>query len=464
MKLDNLWEKLGKPRYVCAPMVEQSDLPFRLLLRKHGVPLCYTPMIHSREFLTKPQKRANMFQTCPEDRPLIAQLCANDPDILLQAAKLIENDVDAVDLNFGCPQSIARRGNYGAFLLTQVDLMCSLISILHKNLKIPVTCKIRILPDEEDTMKMVHRLADAGISILTVHGRTKEENKQLVKHCNWKIIKRIKDELDIPVFANGGAETKADADESMATTGVDAYMAAESILSNPLMFDPKCAISPVNLAYTYLDEVKYCLENFKHVTTPKTIRPHLFKILFQDLQIIPELRPSLGRARPGEFRGIVDTLRQRISEMNEHDYGMMHKYTWPWYRRYNKTKEHVKNKKRKMQCLQNEFRKRRKISVSTQNDSEKKPAEVEGKENIVKTDAGEIAKSVEVQIDLKSKFLLEDFDQAILLEIDKQVEEEKRNKPAQQIGKKKRKKKKKNRKKQNVNQGKKKAEDISVQN
>ena len=73
-------------------------------------------------------------------------------------------------LNFGCPQGIARRGNYGAFLMTQVDIMCSLISTLSKNLKIPVTCKIRIKNSDKETMKMVHRLVDAGISILAVHG------------------------------------------------------------------------------------------------------------------------------------------------------------------------------------------------------------------------------------------------------------------------------------------------------
>jgi len=444
----NLWEKLGKPRYVCAPMVEQSDLPFRLLLRKHGVPLCYTPMIHSREFLRKPQKRSNMFQTCPEDRPLIAQFCANDPDILLQATKIVENDVDAVDLNFGCPQSIARRGNYGAFLLNQVDLMCSLISILHKNLKVPVTCKIRILPDEEDTMKMVHRLADAGISILTVHGRTKEENKQLVRHCNWKIIKRIKDELNIPVFANGGAETIEDADECMKMTGVDAYMAAESLLSDPLMFDPGHGISCMQLANMYMDEVAYCHQQFKHITTPKTIRPHLFKILFQDLQIVPELRQNLGRARAEEFRVVINTLQQKLKEMNEHDYKMMQGYTWPWYRRHNKTLESIANKKRKMQFLQNEYRKRRKI-VNGEGEASKKPE----KDQISKNEEGKenTAEPAESKPDGSKThvFLMQDFNATVLEQIDKDVEEENRNKPAVPVGGRK-KKKKKNRKKKQV--------------
>lgn len=80
----------------------------------------------------------------------------------MQAAKMLEDEVDAIDINLGCPQGIARRGHYGAFLLSEPDLICSIVKLLHDNLKVPVTCKIRLLPKEEDTMRLAKRIEQAG--------------------------------------------------------------------------------------------------------------------------------------------------------------------------------------------------------------------------------------------------------------------------------------------------------------
>ena len=143
------YKRIGRPKYLVAPMVDQSELPYRMLTRKYGAQLCYTPMFHARLFSTDPKYRANMFTPCPEDRPLTVQFCANDPDILLAAAKLVENDCDAVDINLGCPQGIAKKGNYGSFLLEKKELIVSMVSKLHAELAVPVTCKIRCLPTEE---------------------------------------------------------------------------------------------------------------------------------------------------------------------------------------------------------------------------------------------------------------------------------------------------------------------------
>lgn len=111
-------------------MVEQSELPYRMLVRKYGAHICYTPMFHSRLFSQSADYRKKNFKPHKEDRPLVVQFCANDPDTLLKAAKYVENDCDAVDINLGCPQGIARKGNYGSFLLEKTDLIVSMVTIL----------------------------------------------------------------------------------------------------------------------------------------------------------------------------------------------------------------------------------------------------------------------------------------------------------------------------------------------
>lgn len=117
------YESIGSPKYICAPMVDQSELAFRMLCRRYGTSLAYTPMLHSRLTVEDKNYLPLNFSTCPEDRPLIIQFCGNEPDTLLEACKKVQDQCDAVDINLGCPQGIAKKGNYGSFLLDKPDLI-----------------------------------------------------------------------------------------------------------------------------------------------------------------------------------------------------------------------------------------------------------------------------------------------------------------------------------------------------
>lgn len=123
----DLYRSIGSPKYIVAPMVDQSELAWRILSRLHGADLVYTPMIHAALFSSDDHPsylRAQFDLAMGEegraglDRPLMAQFCANDPKVFLRAAMRIAEPgaCDAVDLNLGCPQGIAKRGRYGAFL------------------------------------------------------------------------------------------------------------------------------------------------------------------------------------------------------------------------------------------------------------------------------------------------------------------------------------------------------------
>lgn len=166
------------------------------------------------------------------DRPLIAQLAGSNIDDLICAGGMIQEYVTAIDLNCGCPQNIAKRGNYGAYLLPQRDKLCSIVEQLVRQLEVPVSVKIRKLPSDLDTVSLCRDLESCGAAALTVHGRTKEQNKQYVGAADWSIIRKIKEALTIPVIANGGIGCYDDLSKCAETTRVDGVMSSEAILEN----------------------------------------------------------------------------------------------------------------------------------------------------------------------------------------------------------------------------------------
>ena len=153
LKSWDFFASMGSPKFHVAPMVDQSELAFRMLCRRHGATCAYTPMIHARLFVESPKYREEIFTTCAADRPLLVQFCANDPDMLLEAAKMVAPVCDGVDINFGCPQRIAKKGRYGAFLMDDWATIDALIRKLDEELPVPVTAKIRVYDDLETSVK-----------------------------------------------------------------------------------------------------------------------------------------------------------------------------------------------------------------------------------------------------------------------------------------------------------------------
>eukprot|EP01138_Halocafeteria_seosinensis_P012983 gb/GECG01013261.1/.p1 GENE.gb/GECG01013261.1/~~gb/GECG01013261.1/.p1 ORF type:complete len:505 (+),score=63.13 gb/GECG01013261.1/:1-1515(+) len=303
--------------YIVAPMVDQSELAFRMLCREFGAHVCYTPMIHSRLFVECDTYREEIFATCKEDRPLIIQFCGNDPLVLQQAAEMVQDQCDAIDLNLGCPQGIARRGNYGAFLLEQPDVVEEIVKHLASTLTVPVTCKIRVLHNEEETLKLAKRLENAGCSLLTLHGRSRHENKEAVRCCNWKLIRRVKEALDIPVVANGGIFNLADAHRCLQETQCDGVMVSETILENPAVFSngyhPQTGIfyDQLDLASRYLQLAQ------EYGSFRKQVRSHLFKMLHGGLQDHLDLRVKLAKI-PTSSSSFFADMEEIVARLREH--------------------------------------------------------------------------------------------------------------------------------------------------
>eukprot|EP00041_Stephanoeca_diplocostata_P038802 m.1556443 g.1556443 ORF g.1556443 m.1556443 type:complete len:770 (+) comp25272_c2_seq20:256-2565(+) len=235
---------LSLPALVLAPMVGGSELAFRMLTRNHGVTLCYTPMMYSSRFATDKTYRDAEFQTHPSDRPLVAHFCGNDPDTMLAAARLIEKDCDAIDINLGCPQRIAHSGHFGSYLLGLEDrhIVRNMVTRLVGGLDIPVFCKIRLLDTVEDTVELCRDIAAAGCSLIAIHARyrgTATRRRDGPAHLDQltQVVKALRSSnVQIPILANGNVRCAQDVVDNLQSTDTQGIMSAEGILDDPAIF------------------------------------------------------------------------------------------------------------------------------------------------------------------------------------------------------------------------------------
>ncbi|MCO5562801.1 hypothetical protein L7F22_016433 [Adiantum nelumboides] len=317
------WKNLGEPKLIVAPMVDQSELPFRMLCRKYGATAAYTPMLHARLFANCPKYRSNEFTTCPEDRPLFVQFCANDPEKLLAAAQIVEPFCDYVDINLGCPQRIAKRGNYGAFLMDDLPLVRSLVEILAVNLSVPVSCKIRIFPKLEDTLAYARMLEEAGCSLLAVHGRTRDQKDGRIVRADWLAIKAVKQALRIPVLANGNIRCLEDVHECLRETGADGVLSADSLLANPALFAGYQLLDAVlddSKELEDLDQPKLLLEYLEfseqYPVPGRMVRAHVHRMLGNWFKIHPDIREDHNK-ESNLTKEFLETVVQNLRDRKE---------------------------------------------------------------------------------------------------------------------------------------------------
>ncbi|CAD2107396.1 tRNA-dihydrouridine synthase, putative [Plasmodium vinckei] len=319
------WEILGNPKYVLAPMVDLSELPFRLLCRNYNCDLAFTPMLHSKNFVEHSKYRIGYFKKCDQDKPLIAQFCGNDPSTILKAIDYIKDDVNGVDINLGCPQQIAKKGNYGAFLLHKHDEVVNLISDITNNCNVPISCKIRKIDnDYQKTLNLCYDLQSRNVKMITVHGRTKEEKGVNIKECDYEIIKIIKERLNIPIIANGSIENFEDIEKCLNYTKTDAVMCAEIMLEKPSFFSNK-NINTIDLVNEYYDLF------LKYETNTKYLKSHLFKMLYKYFTVHTDLRDLLNNCHTiNDYLSFRDLLNQKRNENS------LVESAHSWYRRYRK--------------------------------------------------------------------------------------------------------------------------------
>lgn len=300
--------KFIESKFILAPMVDQSELAWRMFSRKYGFQVCYTPMIHAAVFIKDSTYRRENMQSCSEDRPLIVQFCANNVETFVEAAKLVAADCDAVDLNLGCPQSIAKRGHYGAFLQDDWDLIYKMVKMCSNEVSIPITCKIRIFEDVEKTVKYAQMLESAGAKLLGVHGRTREQKGMNTGLASWPHIQAVCKAVKIPVYSNGNIQFFEDIQLCLNETGCRGVMIAEGSLHNPAICTDKL-FPACDLALEYILFVE------KYPCPISYVRGHLFKLLHFILEKHCNYRSKVGTCKLlPEFREVIVELQDLIQK------------------------------------------------------------------------------------------------------------------------------------------------------
>lgn len=226
------------PPLALAPMVGLSHSALRSLAQEEGgVGLLFTEMLAARRLPEENARISPYLIRTKGERPLFYQLFLTEEDAVGPAvARLHELDAAGVDLNLGCPAPQLRRHGAGVFLTSDPDRVCSLIRALRKATSLPLSAKIR-LGENLDTDRLLdfcHMLEDEGLDMLTVHGRLNDE--KFCRRPRWQMIGRVKDALRIPVLANGGIFSVADARECLRLSGADGLMLGRGAASRPWLF------------------------------------------------------------------------------------------------------------------------------------------------------------------------------------------------------------------------------------
>ena len=398
-------------RSVMAPMVSASDYPFRHFLSKyHGVDLTFTQMLHAHNFVVGkvyrechldlwetgkqypdflPSQLACLegFENLPngptendtKDMPVIVQLAGHDVDTVLRAAtRILEHvgpnhrPVSGFDLNLGCPQGIARKGNYGAFLMeSDFDRVCEILTALKRMVpsETAVSAKIRLPTSDELLKERIPRLVDTGINFMTIHGRTLYENKTKVGPCHVERIGlavQLARSVDptFPVIANGGMEDFVDVQDILRNSGAVAAMSSEALLETPNIFQQTSRnLTPRQLLEQQFGFARDYLHVCATVTPPLpgllgrtkggsfyVAKGHLFKFLHRYLQENVDLRDKLAEAKPVDnilrAHAWLDELYGRYDNLSDEELENKSSASpeASWYRRHRKPDRRVHQK------------------------------------------------------------------------------------------------------------------------
>lgn len=228
VKIDN--------QVVLAPMAGICDSAFRTIVKSMGCGLIETEMVSTKSIQYDSRRAFEMLYMTDFERPISQQIFGSDIKSFEIASKEIYEITkpDIIDINMGCPvRKVAIKSNAGCALLKTPEKVRSIVETVVDNVPIPVTVKIRSGWDVDsiNTVEIAKIAEEAGASAVTVHPRTRDQKYDIP--ADWSIIKKVKENVDIPVIGNGDIWSCYDAKRMLDETGCDAVMIGRAVRGNP---------------------------------------------------------------------------------------------------------------------------------------------------------------------------------------------------------------------------------------
>lgn len=270
---------------ILAPMAGVTDLPFRKICKKFGPGLVCTEMVSSKAIYYDDSKTKLLMKTEGEKRPISMQIFGSDEETMGYAAKYISKLSDIVDINMGCPAPKVVKNGDGSKLLLDINKAEKIIKAVVKNSNKPVTLKIRKGWDCDHivAIEFAQMAEKAGISAITIHGRTRSE--MYSGKVDLDIIKKVKENVKIPVIGNGDIVDEETALKMFEYTGVDGIMIGRGTFGNPWIFkrikhfletgEKLAEISNKEKLEIINEHIKLELQEKEEITAIREMRKHI---------------------------------------------------------------------------------------------------------------------------------------------------------------------------------------------
>lgn len=233
------------------PMAGITDLPFREICQELGAGITVTEMVSAKGLIYKNKNTKFLLQTSKKDSPVALQLFGCEPDIMAEAVRIVEDyPFSMIDINMGCPVPKVVKNHEGSAMMLDPKNAMEVVKAMTKATKKPISVKFRkgFNLEDETGVEFAKQMEEAGASLITIHGRTKEQGYS--GRADWDHIKKVKESVVIPVIGSGDVFSAIDAVKMFKETGVDGVMVARKARGNPWIFrDIKMCLQMIDDIY-----------------------------------------------------------------------------------------------------------------------------------------------------------------------------------------------------------------------